>query len=395
MKLPPIVIAGPIGTFMYEGKEIKGMELLDLVAQVNARIDESTKELEFEFSSPGGRDETGISMYNYLMSLKTKGIKLIGYQAGIIGSTATRPWLAMDERIALDDGTKNFFIHNPWLPHGIAGGDANEMQRVTDVLRAKETASRNFYVEHTGVTEEGLKPLMDDQTGFDADTAIALKFATSKTKSYNLAAYIMKKEESKKALSLLEQLIAAFKTEKKDEVLSMIIELEGGQKVSAPVEDPSKLVKDTPIMTVDAEGKETQVPVNDGDYVTKDGIKFTVTAGKLAADAVAKTEAEPPESSESDSAITAALAELLKVVKAQTPVTEVRMKELIQEEITAFKKTVKTTFTPPAASSENHAADVLEWERSFKANEHGTMRKENPEKYIRLYYAKYGKVPNI
>lgn len=36
-----------------------------------------------------------------------------------------------------------------------------------------------------------------------------------------------------------------------------------------------------------------------------------------------------------------------------------------------------------------------EWDRSFKAGEHLAMRRENPEKYKKLFFAKYGKEANI
>ena len=36
-----------------------------------------------------------------------------------------------------------------------------------------------------------------------------------------------------------------------------------------------------------------------------------------------------------------------------------------------------------------------EWDRSFNANEHSELRKENPAKYSLLFQAKFGKTPNL
>lgn len=35
-----------------------------------------------------------------------------------------------------------------------------------------------------------------------------------------------------------------------------------------------------------------------------------------------------------------------------------------------------------------------EWDRSFKANEHVAMKRDNPRKWETLFVAKYGKKPN-
>lgn len=53
---------------------------------------------------------------------------------------------------------------------------------------------------------------------------------------------------------------------------------------------------------------------------------------------------------------------------------------------------MKTTARKPVVFD---ATLAKEWDRSFKAGEHVTMRKYNPLRWGLLFYAKYGKKPNM
>lgn len=389
MKDAPIMIVGPIGSFQYQGEQINGMSLIDLIGQVNANLTPQTKQLTFHVNSIGGHDDTGIAMYNYIMSLKPKGIEVVMEQIGVVGSTATRIFLAGDRRIGLDDGSENWFIHNPWVPE--ASGDANALQLTADALRAKETAMREFYSQKTGITLEGLKPLMDAQTSFTAPKALELKFVTELVKQSKLAAY-MKKEEKSKITSLLNDLAAYLNPKKKEPIVAIVIELENGVKANIPsIDEVSKLVDGLPVFAVDAEGNTTQEPLADGEYTTVDGMKFSVLQGAIKLQPAASPEEE-------DASITAAINDFIQVVKAshvnKEEITSM-VKEAVASEMVAIKANIKSSFVPPKYKESDKAEDVALWESTWRSGEHLAMKKNDPEKYKRLYFAKYGVVPNI
>lgn len=372
-----ILIAGAIGTFDFNGKMIQGVELLDVVSNVTSLGD--IDELEVEIASNGGRKDVGDNIYNYLLSLKSK-MKVTTIQVGDIASIATKIFGAGDERIATHG--YEFMVHNPWT---VAQGDSNALAQVSNELKAEENELKTFYMNLTGISEEGLTPLLNSETTFDADTALKLKFATKVREQLKLVA--MKLETKKKLSGIFNQFLSWMN---QNPILNMVVELEGGAKIALGTEDASKL-EGVPAFTVDESGEPSQEPAPDGEYKLADGRTITVSQGVVAT----VTGGEPaPDDTQVEAVLNAKLDKLTDIL-SKLPNIKEELTAMIDEKFVEIKASIGTTHTPMAYKKENHQDLVAEWERSFKANEHFAMKRNDPEKYKALYFAKYGKMPNI
>lgn len=376
MKHGTIVIAGAIGQFEFGGRQINGVRLIDVVSSVMNLGDIDTLTIQIE--SMGGRKDVGDQIYNYLNSLKPK-IHIITEQIGDIASIATKLFAVGDRRIATRGF--EFLIHNVWTT---ATGDANTMSAIAEELRVEENELRSFYQSLTGISEEGLKPLMDDETKFDADTALKINFATEIKEPLKLVA-MMKNETKQKLVDLFSRFLNMTNG---NESFNMVVELDGGQKLFIQSESADNLI-DAPVFQVDEQGNQSQESPADGEYKLMDGRTIVVTGGKI-------TEVKPaeqqPDPNEIEIALNAKLDQLIEKMSNTEPVEQKLMK-VIDEKFSELRASIKTKHVPTAYKPESHNDLVAEWERSFRAGEHKAMRKENPEKYRALYYAKFGKEP--
>ena len=300
---------------------INGMELMDVIRQVNPNVGEDTEKIHVFMAGPGGLVTEGNKIYDYLNSLKKdKKYSITTETIGNIGSMMTKIFLVGDERI-IRRGDE-FFIHNPWVQP--EAGDANKIQGEIDSLRLAEEELRAFYVSATDLTEETIKPYMDEQKGFSADEAITMKFATAiKEQELKAVAMIGNPQsqnqnnwnmDEKAQETFINKIVASLKgivnkdkgsnQNKKNmknfnsKVLASIIqartiETEESGMVWVDAEDLSSL-EGVAVMTVDAEGMPTEEAVSDGVLTIKEtGDKITVKDGKV--ESVEKAEQEEAE----------------------------------------------------------------------------------------------------
>lgn len=130
-----------------------------------------------------------------------------------------------------------------------------------------------------------------------------------------------------------------------------------------------------------------------------DGV-YTVVGGVVTAlgEAQAAPATPPAQGTPAADPMAAKLQEILALLKAepkQDDATAAAATKKKDDEIIALKKQLKTEHVPEGFTPETKADDVKEWDRSFKAGEHVAMRKNEPEKWTRLFYAKYNKMPNV
>lgn len=271
----------------------KGTELLDVVEQVMSFPDAT--EIEVSVNSPGGYVDIGDSIYDYLTSLKKKGKTITTIQTGLVGSIATKIFLAGDRRIA--DDRYEFFIHNPFQAD--ITGDADQVRAVADELDKTEKLLRKFYAQFTNITDEGLDGLMKIETGLTADQCLKFGFATEKKliPALNIVNKNYKKVSKPTEKSFMEHVQAFFAPEKKvakgvqpkakaqipgatPESKSLAVELADGAG-SFWVEGEA-LVEGAGAFLFDADGKPTNEAVQDGEYPMADGSIVAILDGKVA-----------------------------------------------------------------------------------------------------------------
>lgn len=130
------------------------------------------EKLTIVIDSQGGDCGAGMAMYEEIRQRKgeTHAVVIRAYSA------ATLVLAACDKGRRQISPVGSVMIHNPVAS---ASGDRRELQRAQDFLRVIEDAALAAYVEATGKNQEDLRALMDAETWWNAQEAIANGFADS------------------------------------------------------------------------------------------------------------------------------------------------------------------------------------------------------------------------
>lgn len=378
-----ISIMGPIGSFEYLGPDgtpvkVNGIQIADVVAQVAALPDKTT-EIEVLMGTPGGLIPIGEAIYAYLKSLESR-YKITMLQVDDIASIGTEIWFAGKERLAAEGINPRtgkeyaFQPHNPWTPH--KHGDAAALEAEAVRLREQENKMVAFYQEQTGLSADAILPIMKADQPFSAEKAVALKFATGTYKPLKHAAF---------------QINQNMKPEDKSSLLKTFLGLLGMDGApGAPAPAPAAELMNKPV-TID--GK----PAPDGVYTISGGIVTAIAPAVPAAPAAGQAPAPAPaaaqvsfESLTKEPKFSEALAATIEKALAE-------QKKTFDAELVALKKQIKTTHVPAGPEGYNPSTkdeDVKEFDRLWKSNGLVALKKEDPEKYQRLHFSKYGKMPN-
>jgi len=168
-----IYIVGQIGTVRDpDGNIIPGVELVDIISQVKSQPEATSFTVHID--SPGGSVPVGESIYNYLIKLK-KPVTTIG--SNMVASIATVIFMAGSKRF-VNDGCE-FMIHLPM--GGIDYATADELQEYTKIVRATENKMIKFYCKVTGLEEEAIKPLLQNETWLTPEQLNTLGFTTAES----------------------------------------------------------------------------------------------------------------------------------------------------------------------------------------------------------------------
>lgn len=337
-----IYIHGNIGSYINEkGVEVKGVELLDVIAQVKSQP-KATSFLA-HIGSPGGLVDAGNQIYDYLESLKASGITIdtisdsyidseTGESKTGVGSIATKIFLSGQNRSIVDG--HEFFIHNPW--NQPRPGDSRHQEIELAGLKQTEAELRAFYQSHTKITDVGLKGLMDNETGMPADMAVTLGFATRKVGTQKIKAFAQLNNNKMAETKTFAQMVG----ELTDSIKAL---LPNGAKAALPgeenepAEDPKKLP--------------------DGEYPLQDGRVLVVMGGQIA-------EVKMPAAAQQPAAVTqpAAVVQPTAAEKALQEKFDAQAKELatMKEEqekalqaLAEFQKNMVSGKTPARAINNN------------------------------------------
>ena len=142
-------------------------------AQFKQELYASKGDVVIWINSPGGDVFAAAKIYNMIREYPGKVTIKID---GIAASAASVIAMAGDE--VLMSPVSMMMIHNPWT---YAAGDAKELDKVIDQLEAVKETIINAYETKTGMPRKELSKLMDEETFFDVNWAIAHKFADGVT----------------------------------------------------------------------------------------------------------------------------------------------------------------------------------------------------------------------
>jgi ATP-dependent protease ClpP protease subunit len=138
--------------------------------------------IDLRINSPGGMVTEGTAIYSIL---KRHAARVTAHIDGIAASIASVVAMAADE-IVMAQGAY-MMIHSPL---GMAIGDAEELRDYADVLDKMKSQIVRFYADRTKRPADEIEKLMDAETWFTAEEAVAAGFADRTSARPALAAAI-------------------------------------------------------------------------------------------------------------------------------------------------------------------------------------------------------------
>lgn len=157
--------------------EIEDETRVDAYSFKDALNDVDTPNLVVRINSMGGSVSEGLAIYSLLSDFKGH---LITKVDGFACSAASVIFMAGKERIVPENGL--LMIHNAWTN---AEGDPNQLRKVANDLEMITKPSLNIYKNKTGLVEDDIKEMMDNETWMDYKLAFEKGFATSIEKQNN------------------------------------------------------------------------------------------------------------------------------------------------------------------------------------------------------------------
>lgn len=139
-------------------------------------------DIDVHINSPGGFVTEGLAIYNIFAAYPGRITVKIDALAASMASVVA---MAGDEIIMPSNAL--MMIHNPG---NAIFGDADELRKQAGVLDKMKDSTVTIYVAKTGLSRDRISQLLDDETWFTADEALALGFATKVIEPAEAKAFI-------------------------------------------------------------------------------------------------------------------------------------------------------------------------------------------------------------
>ena len=139
-----------------------------------------SKQIELHINSPGGQVFEGVTIYNLL---KQHEASITTYIDGLAASIASVIALAGDKVVMAANAL--FMIHNP---SGMVLGTSADMRKMADVLDKIRSTMSGVYSGKSGLNEDEINKLLDDETWMTADEAKLAGFVDEIAEEMDLAA---------------------------------------------------------------------------------------------------------------------------------------------------------------------------------------------------------------
>jgi ATP-dependent protease ClpP protease subunit len=157
---------GPTEIMIYDEIGLFGVTAADFVTDL-AAIDAS--EVTVRINSPGGAVWDGVAMLN---ALRGHAATVTTVVDGIAASIASVVAMGGDKVVM--NKNSSMMVHNAW---NVAVGNADELQAEADRLRAFSTNIASIYADRAGGTVADWQTIMDAETWYTADEAVAAGLA--------------------------------------------------------------------------------------------------------------------------------------------------------------------------------------------------------------------------
>lgn len=316
----------------YEGDDVNyygAVNLKDVSNQLTNNRGADT--LIVHINSMGGDVYEGFAIHDVL---KATGAKIITQAEGLVASIASVIFMAGDTRRMLENS--ELMIHNPW---GVAIGDSEDVQKYADQLKDVEDKLIKFYASGTGLSEDDISAMMEEETYINAETAVEKGFATEIAAQVKAVAKLnfknkmtheelsVKVEESTN--TLLSKIMGLFS--KAGMIKNYVLKTADNKDIDFgdAVKDESDIV---PGVEAKVEGK-----VATGDFLMPDGKTFVFAEGKLSEIKEKQAESDEVSNLKAENETLKAQLDEFKA-SLETLKTEVEQyKEVLTSDISGFK----------------------------------------------------------
>lgn len=136
--------------------------------------------IDLRINSPGGSVYEGLAIFNLL---KAHPAQITVYIDGLAASMAS--CIAMvGDLIVMPENTM-MMIHNP---RTLAFGESKDMEKTKEILEKAKSAMIGAYMDKSGLSEEEISQVMDEETWMTGLEAVDMGFADETTKPVDMAA---------------------------------------------------------------------------------------------------------------------------------------------------------------------------------------------------------------
>jgi len=237
---------------------------------VKSQIDKNAEKYVVHIFSPGGDVFEGYGIYNAIKN-DTAGKPVEVHIEGLCASIATLV-AAAGHKIIMNK-TGQFMIHNPHISD--LKGDADKLRSVANQLDQIKSILINAYKVRTGLTDEKLWALYDNETYLTADEAVTMGFVDESVDAIKAVAKLdlnnFKMTQKKESLwAKFQNMLSVFKNAFEEALADgrvVVVESEDedwtGKRVmladGSPLEAGSHQLVSGKVITVDEAGTITQV----------------------------------------------------------------------------------------------------------------------------------------
>jgi len=170
-----IEMMGDIVSEAYYSSDVSPKRIKDELASADGA------DINITMNSGGGSTIAGSAIINMMRAydgnIHVHNIGISASMASVILAEATTASMA-DNALLM--------IHNPW---SMAMGDSNDMKKQADILDKIKESLLSAYVRKTGLSEEDISAMMDEETWLTAQEAYDLGFVDEITTAQEVAAH--------------------------------------------------------------------------------------------------------------------------------------------------------------------------------------------------------------
>lgn len=157
-----------IGFYTDEYGNVKGVDGLTFVKEIDSLIASGVKYIDITINSEGGSVSDGYSIFSAIQNANQLGVKVDTYVKGAAASMAGLIAMAGRKKYIMDYGF--FMLHNPSM------NSENLSEKDKEILNIIKTSLTNIFIGKTGIDAVTIENMMNEETWMSPDIAVSKGF---------------------------------------------------------------------------------------------------------------------------------------------------------------------------------------------------------------------------